>query len=65
VTFWGVGFTDSDIDLLALYREATGGAERVEFINPSTAAYENAARLLSVSARHFIALESWFIERTL
>lgn len=65
VTFWGVGLTDSDVDLLALYREATVGAERVEFINPSPEACGNAGRLLGVRIDHFDSLDSWFKHRGL
>lgn len=59
VTFWGVGLTDSDVDLLDLYREAVGDAQCVEFINPSVSDHEHASRLLGVNITHFSTLESW------
>lgn len=63
VTFWGVGLTDSDLDLLAVYREATAGAKRVEFVNPSAAAFRNAEQLLGVRIEQFESLDSWFDKR--
>jgi hypothetical protein len=63
VTFWGVGLTDSDVDLLAVYREATAAATLVEFVNPSAAAVQNAERLLGVQIQHFESLDSWFTQR--
>jgi hypothetical protein len=35
VIFWGVGLTDSDQDLLNLYRRWCHRANQVDFINPS------------------------------
>jgi hypothetical protein len=63
VTFWGVGLTDSDIDLLDLYREAVAQADLVEFINPKVAARDNAARLLASDVHHFPTFESWCAHR--
>ena len=59
VTFWGVGLTDSDVDLLAVYREAVTDARVVEFINPSVEAYENAKRLLEIPITYFDSLDRW------
>lgn len=59
VTFWGVGLTDSDIDLLDIYNESTSHADVVEFINPSNDAYENALDLLGRDITHFPTLEAW------
>ena len=64
VTFWGVGLTDSDLDLLGVYHEAVTRAETVEFINPSSMACEKAIGLLSVDIQHFQTLESWFTRAT-
>jgi hypothetical protein len=63
VTFWGVGLTDSDLDLLELYREAAAGAKQVDFINPSAVAVRNARQLLGVSIQHFESLDGWFAAR--
>ena len=59
VTFWGVGLTDSDVDLLSLYREAVADARLVEFINPSLEACENATKLLATNLTHFLSLDQW------
>lgn len=59
VTFWGVGLTNSDVDLLSLYREAVAYAELVEFINPSQEASEKATKLLATKLTHFLSLDQW------
>jgi hypothetical protein len=59
VTFWGVGLTDSDVDLLDIYRAMSQKASRVEFINPDVAAHSRAQNLLGVSIQHDSTLDSW------
>jgi len=59
VTFWGVGLTASDVDLLDIYRHACGPAKRVEFINPDPSATVRAAELLGVRVKHYWPLEQW------
>jgi hypothetical protein len=58
VIFWGVGLTDSDQDLLDLYRQWCHGA-RVDFINPSDGDVVKAMTLLGTSARHYRNVEEW------
>jgi hypothetical protein len=64
VTLWGVGLTDSDLDLLEIYRMATHGAGRIEFINPTREAFERAQRLLERSAEHYSSLDAWLLARS-
>lgn len=59
VSFWGIGLTDSDLDLLAVYREATLHAEKIEFINPSYEAWTKAQSLLKRDITHFSTFDSW------
>ena len=59
LTFWGVGLTDSDKDLLDLYKMWAQKAKKVEFINPSTTAVEGAQELLGVKVSHFLTVELW------
>lgn len=65
VTFWGVGLTDSDIDLLAVYQESTKKADSVEFINPCVEAYRTAVSLLSIKIVHFQSLDQWCVTHNL
>ncbi len=63
LTYWGVGLTDSDADLLEIYRTwgtASGGAE---VINPDAAVVARARDLLGLPIKHFIALEDWIAGR--
>lgn len=64
LTFWGVGLTDSDKDLLELYRSWCHSAERIEFINPSITAKERAEAILDVPISHFCCTEEWEAEIT-
>lgn len=46
ISFWGVGFTSSDVDLIQLYRTWTRACSRVEIINPDEATARAAEKLL-------------------
>lgn len=59
LTFWGVGLTSSDVDLLSLYREAAETAATIEFINPSKTACEQARGLLQREIIHHAELSTW------
>lgn len=59
LTFWGVGLTDSDHDLLALYRTWSARAETVEFINPGRSDVERAAGLLGRDVTRFTNVDAW------
>ncbi len=59
LTFWGVGLTPSDFDLLNIYRQVAQTATTIEYINPSAEAYENASTLLGREVRHFRSLDDW------
>lgn len=60
--FWGVGMTDSDQDLLDLYRQWCHAADQVDFINPSLADVENAKKLLGVDIRQYRDVKDWSSE---
>lgn len=59
LTFWGVGLTDSDTDLLDIYKEASRHAETIEFINPSRPALEKAKHSLEKNISYFPTLDEW------
>ena len=59
VIFWGVGLTDSDTDLLDLYRRWCRAADEIDFINPSVADVEKAKKLLGVDARQHDDVADW------
>lgn len=63
LTFWGIGLTDSDIELSRIYRFAATSAKRIEFINPDTRAFEKAHALLRKPITHFRTLEEWQSEK--
>jgi hypothetical protein len=53
VAMWGVGLTDSDVDLIALYSAWVKRANSVDIINPSAEVAEKAGRVLNRPVRHF------------
>jgi len=59
VTFWGVGLTSSDIDLLEIYRKACTSAKKIEFVNPSLYALKRAEGLLKHDLEHYKDVEAW------
>lgn len=58
VTFWGIGLTDSDQDLLAIFRRWARSAA-VEFINPSASDATRAAQLLGAPVARFDSVDAW------
>jgi hypothetical protein len=48
LTYWGVGLTESDIDLMNLYKSFCATAKSVEFINPNETIVEKAIVLDAV-----------------
>ena len=57
---WGVGLTDSDTDLLKIYRDLGGSVKESLFINPSPEAYRRAKQLLNCPLRHVTKLDEIF-----
>lgn len=62
VSFWGVGFTSSDVDLVELYRTWTRDCSRVEVINPDDAVARTAEELLYRDVHHYRDVPSWLTE---
>jgi len=60
ITFWGIGLTESDIDLNTIYKEAALGSETIEFINPDKNAFIKAVDLLGNRITHYHTLDEWF-----
>lgn len=59
VTFWGVGLTDSDADLLYVYRKWIASTSVIEVINPDAAVTERAMGMFKRDVRHYSTLEEW------
>jgi hypothetical protein len=59
VTFWGVGLTSSDLDLMEIYRRKSRAATCTEFIDPDGEGHHRAQKLLGVSIVHHTTLKSW------
>ena len=59
VSFWGVGFTSSDVDLIQLYQTWMRNCSRVEVINPDEATARAAEELLFREVHHYRDVPSW------
>lgn len=59
MTFWGVGLTESDTDLLETYRKWVSFGSLVEVINPDQAVTKRAQGLLNTNVRYYSSLEEW------
>lgn len=59
ITIWGVGLTESDVDLTELYRSWASHAREIEVINPSREVAERVGTLTSRSIAHFSSVSEW------
>ena len=59
MTFWGVGLTESDEDLIELYKAWLGSTSVVEVVNPDTLVTDRASRILNTEIRHYSTIEEW------
>ncbi len=62
VSFWGVGFTSSDIDLIQLYRTWMHDCSRVEVINPDESIARAAEELLFKKVHYYRDMPDWLEE---
>jgi hypothetical protein len=59
VVMWGVGLTESDADLIALYSSWIRRSGSVDVINPSVDVATKAKALFGCSVRHFADAKDW------
>ena len=59
LTFWGVGLTDSDADLLDVYRKWIASTSLIEVINPDVAVTDRTMGMFKKDIRHYSTLEEW------
>jgi hypothetical protein len=59
LVMWGVGLTESDEDLIALYSRWSEHADVVDIINPSPDVAAKASKLFSCEVRHFTDVSEW------
>lgn len=63
LTFWGVGLTESDYDLVAIYNECAASSKIIDFINPDPNACTRARNILERDIQHHLTLEKWHASR--
>ena len=59
LTFWGVGLTDSDVDLVELYDRWGESAEAVEVINPDATVANRVSRILDRKVNAYASIDAW------
>jgi hypothetical protein len=59
LTFWGLGFTESDIDLNKLYQTLAGNARTIELINPDSSIVPRLEQIVCRKVTHFPNVEKW------
>lgn len=59
LTFWGVGITSSDSDLIDLYSRWRCSATRIEVINPDKKVAKKISKLLNTKVVYFQTLQRW------
>lgn len=59
IIFWGIGMTESDVDLIDLYRFWSKKSPSITIINPDKNVANKASEILKTSVKHFIDLQSW------
>ncbi len=62
LTFWGVGLTTSDIDLVNLFTRWVPRVKAVEAINPSAVDVARVAKLLGTEISRFESVDRWLSE---
>jgi hypothetical protein len=63
VAMWGVGLTDSDADLIALYSAWVKRTGSVDIINPAVAVADKARTLFGQAVHHFTDVADWIANR--
>lgn len=63
--FWGIGFTQSDLDLNSLYRRLAITSDFITVINPDKTAAELAFAIVGRPIMHFANLDTWLASRGL
>jgi len=59
IIVWGVGFTESDVDLEEIFKNWTSHAAVVEVINPDNSAAERLQNLVSCNVAQLPSVEDW------
>lgn len=59
LTFWGVGITESDIDLNEIYTDWSISADTIEVINPDKQVSDKVSHLLSKKVDWYPSIDEW------
>lgn len=59
MTFWGVGLTDSDVDLVGIYKAWVASACALEVIDIDAAVAGKAKKIFGAGVQYFPSIEEW------
>jgi hypothetical protein len=59
IVLWGVGLTESDYDLINLYRRWSEHADMIDVINPDSDVAARARELFKREVRYFADISQW------
>lgn len=59
IIMWGVGLTESDVDLVSLYKQWAESADTIDVINPSKKVANKVENLCNSPVSHFSSLADW------
>lgn len=62
ILFWGVGLTESDCDLLDLYKHWSRSASSAEVINPNESVADKVSKTLNLPVSYYSTLYEWLNE---
>lgn len=59
VTFWGIGFTNSDVDLNSMFEQWCQVAKKIEIINPDRSIFLEFTKRYGLKMRQFDNVQTW------
>lgn len=59
VTFWGIGCTNSDVDLDSIFEQWCRAAKQIEIVNPDGAIFLEFTKRYGMKTRHFDNVQAW------
>lgn len=63
IIMWGIGLTESDRDLVEIYKSWAKTVKTIEVINPSSSAAEKISNVLEKPIQHFLSHKEWLTQQ--
>lgn len=59
ISFWGVGFTESDVDLIELFKRWSVSQPTINVVNPDYRVCQKMEKILDCKTIHYNSVDSW------